>query len=161
MLCSITVICVDFPLHTKKKFGLPSHKFWHCLCKTFYVVCCFPDGINSLMCRRLFVPYRHFCFQLCTSAHCVTLNADWLISEKGASEHYESRCHNMTLQYSRKRIACKNGRENRFDKDQIKPLVFKGGKWLANVSIYLKCLWTTSMASPLQNSDQYVQLFMT
>jgi hypothetical protein len=79
----------------------------------------------------------------------VILNADLLISEKGTSEHYESRCHDMILQYSRKRTACKNGREIRFDKGQIKPLVSKGGKWLANVSIYLKSLWTMSTASPL------------
>jgi hypothetical protein len=67
----------------------------------------------------------------------------------------------MIWQYSRKRIACKNGKEIPFDKGQIKPLVFKSRKWLANVNIYLNSLWMMSTVSPLQNSDHYVQLLVT
>jgi hypothetical protein len=42
-------------------------------------------------------------------------------------------------------------------KDQINPWAFKHGKWWVKVKLSIERLWPTSIASPLQNNDHYVQ----
>jgi hypothetical protein len=42
-------------------------------------------------------------------------------------------------------------------KDQINARAFKHGKWCAKVRLAIERSWPSSRASPLQNSDYYIQ----